>query len=60
MRRRAEAREPKAALAREFGISRATLYASLSPSGNPTLATVLAVLKELGMVLKVEPEKIAA
>lgn len=26
LRRRAEAREPKAALAREFGISRATLY----------------------------------
>ena len=29
LRRRVEAREPKAALAREFGISRATLYEHL-------------------------------
>lgn len=47
-------------LARATGVSRAALYASLSPTGNPTLATVLAVLKELGMVMKVEPGKIAA
>lgn len=32
LRRRAEAREPKAALAREFGISRATLYEYLRTS----------------------------
>lgn len=33
LRRRVEAREPKAALAREFGISRATLYEYLRPGG---------------------------
>ena len=47
-------------LAKATGLSRATLYSSLSPTGNPTLATVLAVLKELGMELKVEPGRIAA
>ncbi|SFP67935.1 Site-specific DNA recombinase [Geopseudomonas sagittaria] len=38
LRRRAEAREPKAALAREFGISRATLYEYLR-AGDSTLAS---------------------
>lgn len=33
LRRRVEAREPKAALAREFGIRRATLYEYLRPGG---------------------------
>ncbi|MFC4292679.1 addiction module antidote protein [Sphingorhabdus arenilitoris] len=47
-------------LARATGISRAALYKGLSAEGNPTLATVLAVLKELGMTLKVEPEGRAA
>lgn len=47
-------------LARATGLSRAALYSSLSPTGNPTLATVLSVLKELGMELKAEPGKIAA
>ncbi len=47
-------------LARATGLSRAALYSSLSPTGNPTLATVLAVLKELGMELRVEPGKAAA
>ena len=47
-------------LAKATGISRAALYSSLSPTGNPTLATVLAVLRELGMELKVEPGRIAA
>lgn len=42
-------------LARATGISRAALYKGLSADGNPTLATVLAVLKELGMALKAEP-----
>ena len=47
-------------LARSTGLSRAALYSSLSPTGNPTLATVLAVLKELGMELKVAPRRKAA
>ncbi|MBM7333722.1 MAG: addiction module antidote protein [Alcanivorax sp.] len=36
-------------LARETGLSREQLYRSLSERGNPTLKTVLAVLKELGV-----------
>lgn len=47
-------------LARATGLSRAALYSSLSPTGNPTLATVLAVLKELGLEVKVERARIAA
>ncbi|MEQ1509104.1 MAG: addiction module antidote protein [Sphingopyxis sp.] len=47
-------------LARATGLSRAALYSSLSPSGNPTLATVLSVLKELGMEMKVELGRKAA
>ncbi len=43
-------------LARATGISRAALYKGLSADGNPTLATLLAVLKELGMTLRAEPQ----
>lgn len=43
-------------VAAEAGISRETLYRTLSPKGNPTLKTLLAVLKTLGMRLSVEPE----
>ena len=39
----------------EAGISRESLYRTLSPKGNPTLKTLLAVLKALGMKLSVEP-----
>ena len=44
------------AVAAEAGISREALYRALSPKGNPTLKTLLAVLKALGMRLSVEPE----
>jgi probable addiction module antidote protein len=43
-------------IAAQAGISREALYRSLSPSGNPTLKTLLAVLKAVGMRLSVEPE----
>lgn len=36
------------ALARDTGLSREQLYKSLSPSGNPELATVMKVLNALG------------
>jgi probable addiction module antidote protein len=49
-----------AGLAQATGVSRAALYSSLSAAGNPTLGTVLAVLKELGMDMKVEPARQAA
>lgn len=42
------------AIATEAGISREALYRSLSPNGNPTLKTMIAVLKVLGMRLSVE------
>src|SRR4051794_33346474 len=38
-------------LARETGLGRESLYKALSPSGNPELATVLKVLKALGLRL---------
>ena len=43
-------------VAAEAGISRESLYRTLSPNGNPTLKTLLAVLKTVGMMLSVEPE----
>jgi probable addiction module antidote protein len=43
-------------VAAEAGISRESLYRALSPKGNPTLKTLLAVLKTVGMKLSVEAE----
>lgn len=51
----AEAHGGLATIAAEAGISREALYRALSPSGNPTLKTLLAVLKAVGMRLSVEP-----
>ena len=44
-------------VAEEAGISRESLYRTLSPKGNPTLKTLLAVLKTVGLRLSVEPER---
>ena len=41
------------AVATEAGISRDSLYRSLSPEGNPTLKTLIAVLKTLNMRLSI-------
>lgn len=46
-----------AAVAAEAGISRETLYRTLSPKGNPTLKTLIAVLKTVGLRLSVEQEQ---
>ncbi|MDR2015615.1 MAG: putative addiction module antidote protein [Azoarcus sp.] len=51
----AEAYGGLGAVATEAGISRESLYRALSPKGNPTLKTLLAVLKSVGMRLSVEP-----
>lgn len=51
----AEAYGGLGAVAAEAGISRESLYRALSPNGNPTLKTLLAVLKAVGMRLSVEP-----
>ena len=47
-------------MAAEAGISRESLYRALSPKGNPTLKTLLVVLKTVGLRLSVEPEHHAA
>jgi probable addiction module antidote protein len=52
----AEAYGGLGAVAAEAGISRESLYRALSANGNPTLKTLLAVLKAVGMKLSVEQE----
>lgn len=52
----AEAYGGLGSVAAEAGISRESLYRTLSAKGNPTLKTLLAVLKVVGMKLSVEPE----
>jgi len=42
-------------IADDAGISRESLYRALSPKGNPTLNTLVAVLESVGMRLSVEP-----
>lgn len=51
----AEAYGGLAAVAAEAGITREALYRALSPKGNPTLKTIVAVLKAVGLRLSVEP-----
>lgn len=53
----AEAYGGLGAVAAQAGISRESLYRSLSPKGNPTLKTLVAVLKTLGLRLSVEPDR---
>jgi len=52
----AEAYGGLGAVAEEAGISRESLYRALSPRGNPTLKTLIAVLKTVGLRLSVEAE----
>ncbi len=52
----AEAYGGLGAVAAKAGVSRETLYRTLSPTGNPTLKTLIALLKTVGMRLSVEPE----
>lgn len=44
------------AVAAKAGISRESLYRSLSPKGNPTLKTLVAVLNTMGLRLSVVPQ----
>jgi probable addiction module antidote protein len=53
----AEAYGGLGAVAAEAGISRESLYRALSPKGNPTLKTLIAVLKTLGLRLSVAKEQ---
>ena len=43
-----------AEVARKSGMARESLYKALSPAGNPEFATVLKVLRALGLKLSVE------
>jgi len=53
----AEAYGGLAAVAAQAGISRESLYRSLSPKGNPTLKTLVAVLSTLGLRLTVTSQQ---
>lgn len=53
----AEAYGGLGAVAAKAGISRESLYRSLSPKGNPTLKTLIAVLNTLGLRLSVVPKQ---
>jgi probable addiction module antidote protein len=44
-------------VAAQAGISRESLYRALSPKGNPTLKTLVAVLKTVGLRLSVTQAK---
>jgi probable addiction module antidote protein len=43
-------------IAEETGLAREQLYRSFSENGNPTLKTLLAVMKALGVELSAQPE----
>jgi probable addiction module antidote protein len=49
----AEAYGGLGAVAAQAGISRESLYRALSPKGNPTLKTLVAVLKAVGLRLSI-------
>ena len=46
-----------AKVAEYAGIQRESLYRSLSPSGNPTLKTLMAVMKAVGLRISAVPNK---
>ena len=45
-------------IARDTGLGRESLYKALSPEGNPEFATVLKVVRALGLKLHAEPEHV--
>lgn len=53
LRHVAEARGGMSKVAKVAGVSRETLYRTLSPRGNPTLKTLNAVLKATGLKLSI-------
>ena len=56
LRALAEAYGGIGAVAKQAGISRESLYRSLSPKGNPTLKTLIAVVTTMGLRLSVVEE----
>ena len=55
LRQVALAKEGVSGIAEATGLSRETLYRTLSRSGNPRLSTLLAVLRAAGLRVKVDP-----
>jgi probable addiction module antidote protein len=45
-------------IARDTGLGRASLYKALSPEGNPEFATILKVVRALGLRLHAEAERV--
>jgi probable addiction module antidote protein len=60
LRQLAEAQGGMTQLAESSGIKREALYRALSPKGNPTLTTLMAVLNALGLRLSVANAQTAA
>ena len=56
LRKVAEARGGMAHVAQVAGVSRETLYRTLSAQGNPTIKTLLAVLKATGLKFAVSAQ----
>jgi probable addiction module antidote protein len=59
LRNVAQARGGVGALAKVAGVSRESLYRTLSPRGNPKIDTVMELLRALGLRLSVERRKAA-
>ncbi len=47
-------------IARQTGLGRESLYKALSPDGNPEFATVLKVVRALGLRIHAEPARATA
>ncbi len=59
LRNVAQAKGGMGALARAAGVSRESLYRTLSRRGNPKIETIMALLSALGLKLTVERRKAA-
>lgn len=59
LRNVAQAKGGMGALAKSAGVSRESLYRTLSRRGNPKIDTIMALLRALGLKLTVEREKAA-
>lgn len=59
LRNVAQTRGGMRALAKAAGVSRESLYRTLSRRGNPKIETVLELMRALGLKLTVEPRKAA-
>jgi probable addiction module antidote protein len=59
LRNVAQAKGGIAALAKTAGVSRESLYRTLSRRGNPKIDTVMALLRAMGLKLSIDQRKVA-